>query len=120
MLTVIHEFTRECLAIDVSGRLTIDDVLERLSDLSIHRGPPEYIRSDNGPEFTAHRVRDWLENVGVKTLFIEPGSPWENGFIESFNGKLRGELLNTELRHAAGSKSPDRTLESSLQHRQAA
>jgi len=61
------------------------------------RGPPEYIRSDNGPEFTAHRVRDWLENAGVRTLFIEPGSPWENGFIESFNGKLRDELLNREI-----------------------
>ena len=75
MLTLIDEFTRECLAIDVSRRMTSEDVLERLSDLFIHRGPPEHIRSDNGPEFTAHRVRDWLENVGVKTLFIEPGSP---------------------------------------------
>ena len=97
MLTLIDEFTRECLAIDVSRRMTSEDVLERLSDLFIHRGPPEYIRSDNGPEFTAHRVRDWLENVGVETLFIEPGSPWENGFIESFNGKLREELLNREI-----------------------
>ena len=97
MLTLIDEFTRECLAIDVARRITSEDVLERLSDLFIQRGPPEYIRSDNGPEFTAHRVRDWLENVGVKTLFIEPGSPWENGFIESFNGKLRDELLNVEL-----------------------
>ena len=97
MLTLIDEFTRECLAIDVTRRMTSEDVLERLSDLFIHRGPPEYIRSDNGPEFTAHRVRDWLENVGVKTLFIEPGSPWENGFIESFNGKLRDELLNREI-----------------------
>ena len=97
MLTLIDEFTRECLAIDVARRMTSEDVLERLSDLFIHRGPPEYIRSDNGPEFTAHRVRDWLENVGVKTLFIEPGSPWENGFIESFNGKLRDELLNREI-----------------------
>ena len=97
MLTLIDEFTRECLAIDVSRRMTSEDVLERLSDLFIHRGPPEHIRSDNGPEFTAHRVRDWLENVGVKTLFIDPGSPWENGFIESFNGKLRDELLNREI-----------------------
>ena len=97
MLTLIDEFTRECLAIDVARRMTSKDVLERLSDLFIQRGPPEYIRSDNGPEFTVHRVRDWLENVGVKTLFIEPGSPWENGFIESFNGKLRDELLNVEL-----------------------
>ena len=72
-------------------------VLEQLSDLLTQRGPPEYIRSDNRPEFTAHPVRDWLDNVGVKTLFIEPVSPWENGFIESFNGKFRDELLNTEL-----------------------
>jgi len=97
MLTLIDEFTRECLAIDVSRRMTSEDILERLSDLFIQRGPPEYIRSDNGPEFTAHRVCDWLENVGVKTLLIEPGSPWENGFIESFNGKLRDELLNREV-----------------------
>ena len=97
MLTLIDEFTRECLAIDVARRLTSEDVLERLSDLFIQRGTPDDIRSDNGPEFTAHRVRDWLENVGVKTLFIEPGSPWENGFIESFNGKFRDELFNTEI-----------------------
>lgn len=75
MLTMIDEFTRECLAIDVSRRLTSEDVLERLSNLFIHRGHPEYIRSDNGPEFTANRGRDWLENVSVKTLLIEPGSP---------------------------------------------
>ena len=97
LLTLIDEFTRECLAIDVARRLTSEDVLERLSDLFIQRGTPDDIRSDNGPKFTAHRVRDWLENVGVKTLFIEPGSPWENGFIESFNGKFRDELLNTEI-----------------------
>ena len=96
-LTLIDEFTRECLAIDVSRRLTSEDVLERLSDLFLHRGVPEYIRSDNGPEFTARRVREWLGRVGVRTLFIEPGSPWENGYIESFNGKLRDELLNVEL-----------------------
>ena len=90
MLTVIDEFTRECLAIDVARRLTSDDVLERLSDLFVRRGVPGHIRSDNGPEFTAKAVRDWLGRVGVKTLFIEPGSPWENGYIESFNGKLSG------------------------------
>ena len=97
MLTVIDEFTRECLAIDVSRRMTSEEVLERLSDLFVQRGTPDFIRSDNGPEFAAQRVRDWLENVGVKTLFIQPGSPWENGYIESFNGKLRDELLNVEL-----------------------
>lgn len=94
---MIDEFTRDCLAIDVPRGLTSEDVLERLSNLFIHRGPPEYIRSGNGPKFTSHRVRDWLKKVGVKTLFIEPGSSWENGFIVSFNGKLRDELLNMEL-----------------------
>jgi len=97
MLTIVDEHTRECLSIDVARRLTSEDVLERLSDLFVRRGVPDYIRSDNGPEFTAHRVRDWLACVAVKTLFIEPGSPWENGYIESFNGKLRDELLNREV-----------------------
>jgi putative transposase len=96
MLTLIDEFTRECLAIDVARKLKSDDVLERLSELFVLRGVPEHIRSDNGPEFTAKEVRHWLGRVGVKTLFIEPGSPWENGFIESFNGKLRDELLARE------------------------
>src|SRR6201999_3053994 len=95
--TVIDEFTRECLAIDVALRLTGDDVLERLSDLFVRRGVPGHIRSDNGPEFTAKAVRDWLGRVGVTTLYIEPGSPWENGYIESFNGKLRDELLDREV-----------------------
>lgn len=97
LLTLIDEFTRECLSIDVQRRLNSEDVLERLSDLFVRRGVPDYIRSDNGPEFTARRVREWLESVEVKTLFIEPGSPWENGYIESFNGKLRDELLNVEI-----------------------
>jgi hypothetical protein len=96
MLTIVDEFTRECLAIDVAKRLTSEDVLERLSDLFVHRGVPEHIRSDNGSEFTAKCVREWLGRVGVKTLFIEPGSPWENGYVESFNGKLRDELLERE------------------------
>jgi putative transposase len=96
MLTLIDEFTRECLAIDVARSLKSEDVLERLSDLFVRRGVPTYIRSDNGAEFTATKVRDWLARVGVKTLFIEPGSPWENGYIESFNGKLRDELLARE------------------------
>ena len=97
MLTLIDEFTRECLAIDVARRMTSEQVLERLSDLFVRRGVPKYLRSDNGPEFTATKVRDWLERVQVKTLYIEPGSPWENGYIESFNGKLRDELLNGEI-----------------------
>jgi transposase InsO family protein len=96
MLTIVDEFTRECLAIDVAKRLTSEDVLERLSDLFVHRCVPEHIRSDNGSEFTAKCVREWLGRVGVKTLFIEPGSPWENGYVESFNGKLRDELLERE------------------------
>ncbi len=97
MLVVIDEYSRECLSIDLARKLGSEDVLERLNDLFIRRGTPDYLRSDNGPEFTAHRVRDWLGRVEVKTLFIEPGSPWENGFVESFNGKLRDQLLNTEL-----------------------
>ena len=96
MLTIVDEFTRECLAIDVAKKLTSEDVLERLSDLFIRRGVPEHIRSDNGSEFTAKCVREWLGRVGVKTLYIEPGSPWENGYVESFNGKLRDELLKRE------------------------
>ena len=97
MLTLVDEYTRECLAIDVARKLSSDDVLERLAWLMATRGVPEHIRSDNGPEFTAQVVREWLEKVGVKTLFIEPGSPWENGYVESFNGKLRDELLDREI-----------------------
>ena len=97
MLTLVDEYTRECLAIDVARKLTSDDVLERLAWLMATRGVPAHIRSDNGPEFTATVVREWLGKVGVKTLFIEPGSPWENGYVESFNGKLRDELLEREI-----------------------
>lgn len=97
MLTIIDEYTRECLAILVERRLTSEDVIDKLYDLFVFRGVPENIRSDNGPEFTARAVRKWLGRMGVKTLFIEPGSPWENGYIESFNGKLRDELLNREI-----------------------
>ena len=97
MLTVINEFTRECLAIEAARRLDSQSVLAVLADLMVRRGVPDHIRSDNGPEFTAHAVRDWIARVGTKTLFIEPGSPWENGYNESFNGKLRDELLNVEL-----------------------
>ena len=97
MLTIVDEFTRECLSIDTARRLTSDDVLERLCWLMTTRGVPTHLRSDNGAEFTARVVRDWLEGVGVATLFMEPGSPWENGYVESFNGKLRDELLNGEI-----------------------
>ena len=97
MLTVIDEHTRECLAIRVARKLNSEDVLDCLTQLFIERGVPDHIRSDNGPEFTAKVVREWLGRVEVKTLFIEPGSPWENGYNESFNGKLRDELLNLEI-----------------------
>jgi putative transposase len=97
MLTVIDEFSRECLAIEVARKLNSDDVLETLTRLFAEHGPPDYIRSDNGPEMTAKVVRDWLRDLGVKTLFIEPGSPWENGYNESFNGTLREEVLNREI-----------------------
>ena len=97
MLTIIDEFTRECLAIDVARKLNHDDVLEQLAWLMVMRGVPEYIRSDNGSEFTANQVRDWLGRVGAETLYITPGSPWENGYIESFNGKLSHELLEREI-----------------------
>ena len=92
MLCIIDEFTRRCLAIVVARRLRSDDVLHCLADLFVEHGPPEHIRSDNGPEFAAKAVRQWLGRLGVKTLFIEPGSPWENGYCESFNSKLRDEL----------------------------
>lgn len=97
MLTVLDEYTRECLAINVERKLTAEDVLVQLTDLFVRRGVPEHIRSDNGSEFTAEAVRGWLKRLGVGTLYIEPGSPWENGYMESFNGRLRMEFLNGEL-----------------------
>ncbi|WP_425375062.1 IS3 family transposase [Methylobacterium brachiatum] len=97
MLNVIDEFTRECLAIRVSRKLKAHDVIDVLSDLFSLRGVPGYIRSDNGPEFIAKAVQDWIVAVGSKTAYIEPGSPWENGYCESFNAKLRDELLNGEV-----------------------
>lgn len=97
MLTVIDEYTRECLAIVIARRLTSDDVLAALTALFIERGPPEHIRSDQGPEFVAAVVKEWLGRLGVATLFIEKASPWENGYNESFNGKLRDELLDREI-----------------------
>jgi len=97
LLTVLNEFTRECLAIVVRRKLTADDVLATLTDLFLTRGCPGHLRSDNGPEFCAKVVREWLAWLEVRTLFIEPGSPWENGYDESFNGKLRDELLDREI-----------------------
>ena len=97
LLTLIDEFTRECLAIRVARRQNSVTVIETLSNVMLRRGVPEYIRSDNGPEMVSRLVRKWLPSVGAKTLYIEPGSPWENGYCESFNGKLRDELLNGEI-----------------------
>jgi putative transposase len=97
MLTLIDEYTRESLAIRVARRLGRYEVIEALADVMLFRGIPEHIRSDNGPEFVAKELRQWLEKVGTGTLYIEPGSPWENGYCESFNGKLRDECLNGEI-----------------------
>jgi transposase InsO family protein len=97
LLTILDEYSRECLSIDVARHLTSEEVLDRLLQLFLTRGLPAHIRSDNGPEFVAHKVRGWLEQLEVRPRFIEPGSPWENGYLESFNGKLRDELLNLEL-----------------------
>ena len=97
ILTLIDEYSRQCLALEVDRSIKSDDVLHSLSNQFLIYGIPENIRSDNGPEFTAKAVRGWLERIGVKTAFIEPGSPWENGYNESFNGKLRDELLNGEI-----------------------
>ena len=86
MLTIIDEYTRECLAIMVERRITSQDVIDQLFNLIVFRGIPEHIRSDNGPEFTAKAIRSWLNKLGVKTLFVEPGSPWENGYISLLTG----------------------------------
>jgi len=97
LLAVIDEYTRECLAVEVDRSFTAQDVIGMLQYLFAVRGTPQYLRSDNGPEFVAQAVRRWLDQAGVATLFIAKGSPWENGYVESFNGKLRDELLNREL-----------------------
>ena len=97
MLNIIDEFSKEALTIRVDRKLNSTDVVDALTDLFILRGPPEFIRSDNGPEFVAEKVRSWIAAVGARTAFIEPGSPWENGYCESFNSRLRDELLNGEI-----------------------
>jgi transposase InsO family protein len=97
LLTLIDEYTRECLAIRVARRLGSQDVIETLAEVMVWRGIPEHLRSDNGPEFIAQELRRWLGSLGTGTLYIEPGSPWENGYCESFNGKLRDECLNGEI-----------------------
>ena len=96
-LNIIDEFSRECLAIRVKRKLNSVDVIDALTDLFIIRGIPAYIRSDNGPEFIANAVRQWIKAVGAETAYIEPGSPWENGYCESFNARFRDELLNGEI-----------------------
>jgi transposase InsO family protein len=97
LLTLLDEFSRECLAIRVARRLGRYEVIESLAEVMQQRGVPEHIRSDNGPEFLAKELRQWLARVGCATLYIEPGSPWENGYCESFNGRLRDECLNGEI-----------------------
>jgi len=97
ILNIIDEYTRESVGVKVERKIKAQDVIDKLFDLFVLRGIPEHIRSDNGPEFTAKVVRKWLNRLGVKTLFIERGSPWENGYIESFNGKMRDELLEREV-----------------------
>lgn len=97
ILNIIDEYTRECLAAYVARRIRSQDVILVLADLIVKRGLPKHIRSDNGPEFIARQLRHWLKTLNVEPLFIEPGSPWENGFVESFNGKMRDQFLNGEL-----------------------
>ncbi len=97
LLTLIDEYTRRCLAINVARRQNSFTVIEQLAEVMIQHGVPTHIRSDNGAEFTSKPIREWLQRIGAKTLYIEPGSPWENGYCESFNGKLRDELLNGEI-----------------------
>ena len=97
MLNVVDEFTRECLAIRVARKLKAIDVIDVLSDLFILRGVPGHVRSDNGSEFIAQSVQDWIAAVGAKTAYIAPGSPWENGYVESFNARFRDELLDGEI-----------------------
>jgi len=127
ILNVIDEYTRECLASRAARRFTHFDVLDTLTELFIQRGVPVHIRSDNGAEFTAKRVRSWLSKLQIKPLFIEPGSPWENGYIESFNGKMRDELLNGEIFYSLKeaqilerSSNIDRDVEEGIQHDQTA
>ena len=96
-MTLLDEFTRKCLAIRVARRINAIGVIEALADAMLFEGVPAYIRSDNGPEMIAKVLREWLSGLGTKSLYIEPGSPWENGYCESFNGKLRDECLNGEI-----------------------
>ncbi len=96
-LTLVDEYTRECLALKVDYRLKSDDVMAILTEVFVERALPDFIRSDNGSEFTAKVLRDWLQKLNVKTAYIEPVCPWENGYNESFNGKFRDEFLSCEV-----------------------
>ena len=97
MLTLIDEYSRQCLKIRVGRKLRAKDVLDALAEAMAERGVPAHIRSDNGPEFIARDVQDWLRGMGIATIYIEPGSPWQNGHVESFHNRLRDECLNQEL-----------------------
>ena len=119
-LNIIDEFTKEALMIRVDRKLNSTDVLDALTDLFILRGPPEYIRSDNGPEFIAQKVRDWIAAVGAKTAYIEPGSPWEKGTVKASTlGSATSCSMRTVLK-LKGGPNPNREIAHSLQHRQAA
>jgi putative transposase len=96
-MTLIDEYTRECLALKVARRINSFGVIETLADAMLTKGVPEHVRCDNGPEMVAKALREWLAQLGTKTLYIEPGTPWENGYCESFNGKLRDECLKLEI-----------------------
>jgi transposase InsO family protein len=117
MLNLIDEHSRESLLVRPERRWSSAKVIEALADVMVMKGVPEHIRSDNGPEFVAKDLRKWLADTGANTLYIEPGSPWENGYCESFNSKLRDEFLNGEIFYSL--KGPGRTLAGSLQHHQA-
>jgi putative transposase len=97
VMPIVDEYTRECLVLETERSITARDVIEVLDELFVERGEPTYIRSDNGPEFIAEAIKRWLAISGVKTLYIEPGSPWENAYVESFIGRLRDELLEREV-----------------------
>lgn len=96
-LSIVDEYTRECLALEVNRTMTSEDVLDVLRDLLVIRGVPKHIRSDNGPEFIARAIREFLASAGIETLYVEPGSPWQNGYAESFHSRLRSELLDAEV-----------------------
>ena len=102
MLTMVDEYTRECLEIRVEKRMRYQEVMETLDELMTERGVPKFTRSDNGSEFIAWELQKWLRDRGVVPIYIEPGSPWQNGYIESFNGKFRDECLNQELFYSRG------------------